>query len=217
MPIAHDLSSWPPWISQPAPADLPRLYHGTRERRLEELDWLWGANMASRTAFLSEIGGFDQDLGRSADQRGTFEDVELANRVRALGGEVWYCPSAIVYHRVASSASRPRSLARVAFSRGANDFLRAQRGSYFEPAIGVPTRRLAAGLALPWLFASWALFAVGFRLSDRAPLLDRVRRSAWGAGWCMAASTEGRPRRVQSGLRRVIAVARMVVLRLTPP
>ena len=216
LPIAHDLSSWPRWLSRSATADLPRLYCGSEERKLSDLDWLWGGNMAARITYLREVGGFDENLGHSGGERGTFEDIELADRLRTLGGEVWYCPEAIVYHRVASGASRPRSLARVAFSRGANDFLRAQRGSYFEPAVGVPTGGLTAALALPMLFASWALCAAAFRFIDRPALFDLSRRAAWGSGWCMAASTEGRSHRVKSRLRQIVSLARSFALRLTP-
>ena len=216
LPIAHDLSPWPPWVSPAATVDLPRLYHGPRERSLEGAEWIWGANMAGRATYLNEVGGFDESVGRSGDERGTFEDVELVDRVRTAGGKVWYCPTAIVHHRVDPSASRPRSLVSRAFNRGANDFLRAQRGSYFESDILVPRRSLPAAMMLPGFFASWILCAGGFRLVQRRSILDLVRRSAWGAGWCLAASTERRSRRIQFGVRRVIAVVRALTLRLTP-
>jgi GT2 family glycosyltransferase len=215
MPIAHDLSSWPRWVSRSATADLPRLYHGAAERQLKDFDWLWGANMAARTAYLSEVGGFDETLGYSGEDRRTFEDIELAQRVRTAGDQVWYCPSAVVYHRVPEVASRPRSLTRAAFSRGANDFLRAQRGSYFEPTVRVPTRSLTSGLVLPWLLTSWVVCAIGFRLAGRPPMFELARRSAWGAGWCMVAATEGRSDRLKNRLRRIVSLAQRLALRLT--
>ncbi len=216
LPIAHDLSRWPPWLSPAATVDLPRLYHGPQERSLEGAEWIWGANMACRATYLSEAGSFDESLGRTGDERGTFEDVELVDRVRTAGGQVWYCPTAVVHHRVDAAATRPRALVSKAFNRGANDFLRAQRGSYFEPDARVPGRSLPAAMMLPCLFASWILCAGGFRLVQSRSILDLVRRSAWGAGWCLAASTERRSRRIRFGVRRVIAVVRALTLRLTP-
>ena len=165
LPIAHDLAPWPPWLSEAASADLPGLYHGSEERRLGRFDYLWGANMAARRELFDEVGGFDEGLGRSGDQRGSFEDVELTERVAAAGGECRYCPAAVVYHPVGAEDVRPRALVRKAFNRGANDFLRAGRGSYVQPSAQVPRTRLGAALSLPWLLTAWATGATAFRFT----------------------------------------------------
>ena len=132
LPIAHDLSAWPAWITASGTVELPRLYHGEVPRRLGEFEWLWGGNMAAPRRLFDAIGGFDESIGVSGVQRGTFEDVELVQRVVAHGGECWYVPAAVIYHRTAAEATRPRVVAGKAFTRGANDVLRHRRGSHYR-------------------------------------------------------------------------------------
>jgi GT2 family glycosyltransferase len=149
LPIAHDLSPWPAWITASGIVELPRLYHGEVPRRLGEFEWLWGGNMAAPRRLFDAMGGFDESIGVSGEQRGTFEDVELVQRVAAHGGECWYLPAAAIYHRTAPEATRPRAVAANAFTRGANDVLRHRRGSHYEPSLRVPTKPLLAAVATP--------------------------------------------------------------------
>ena len=216
LPIPHDLSEWPRWLRAEALADLPCRYFGPDEHTLRDLEWLWGANMGGRREFLQEIGGFDEELGLVGESCDGYEDVEIADRIRADGGDVWYCPTAVVFHRVDPSDARPRSVLQLAFLRGANDVLRARRHSYIEPAFPVPEGRVAAGVALPWLFASWVLWTGAFRLARGPTTYELARRSAWGAGWCTAASAGGRSDWTPRALRRVARLGQRVALRLTP-
>ena len=146
LPLPHDLSAWPSWLDDAARVDLPGLFHGSEERALGRFDYIWGANMAARGELFAELGGFDEGLGRSDDLRGTFEDVELNERVTDAGGECRYLPAAVVHHRVDVDAARPRMIVRKAFNRGANDFLRAERGSFYAPSAPVPRKRIPARL-----------------------------------------------------------------------
>ena len=189
LPIAHDLGSWPPWVTDAATAELVRLYYGEEEHLLEGFERPWGANMAARRELFDEVGLFNDFVGRIADERGTFEDVEFVDRVRAAGGQAWYCASARVYHRVPAAGVELRTIVSVAFVRGGDDFLRRGRASYFEPALPVPTRRVAAAIALPWMVAGAVLSAAAFRLTAHRAASELARKSAWGTGWCMLAST----------------------------
>lgn len=214
--IAHDLSPWPAWITAGATAELPRLYHGDRTRRLEQYDWLWGANMGAPRQLFEAIGGFDEDVGVSGDRRGTYEDVELVQRVAASGGESWYLPAAVLHHRTSLEAARPRTLAAKAFNRGANDVLRARRGSHYERSLAVPGSQVAGALAAPTLLAAWILTAVAFRATRRPRAFEVMRRCAWGAGWCMITATERPGRAPARRLRRLVLLGRAFALRLTP-
>ncbi|MDP8908480.1 MAG: glycosyltransferase, partial [Chloroflexota bacterium] len=184
LPIAQDLSPWPAWITASGTAELPRLYHGDKPRRLGEYDWLWGANMAAPRRVFDAIGAFDETIGVSGDRRGTFEDVELVQRVAAHGGESWYLPAAVLYHPTPTEAARPQTLAGKAFNRGANDVLRDRRGSVYERSLPVPRAQLAGALAAPPLLAAWMLAAVAFRATGHPSAFELARRCAWGAGWC---------------------------------
>ena len=65
------------------PAD-PRL------NRRERVSWTTGAALAIRRELFAQVGGFDTGY-----VRGYFEDVDLCERVKAAGLEVWYCPEEI--------------------------------------------------------------------------------------------------------------------------
>lgn len=215
--VADDLSPWPAWVGAGGAADLPRLYHGAVPRRLGAYEQLWGANMAAPRELLAAVGGFDESIGVRGDERGTFEDVDLVERVAARGGECWYLPAAVLYHRTARAASSPRALARRAFARGANDVLRARRGSHYERALPVPRRPLPAAVCAPLLLAGWMLGALALRaMPRRRRAVALVRRAAWGAGWCTAAATASHSPRVQAR-SRLAAAGRRLALRITPP
>lgn len=214
--VADDLSPWPAWIGAPGTADLPRLYHGAAVRRLGSFEQLWGANMAARRELLAAVGGFDESIGVRGEVRGTFEDVDLVERVAAYGGECWYVPAAVLYHRTAKTAATPRALAARAFARGANDVLRARRGSHYEPALPVPRRPLAAAATAPPLLAGWMLAALALRASQRRRVWELVRRAAWGAGWCTATATQRRTPPPPAWVR-LASLGRRLALRLTPP
>ena len=126
-PIPDDLGSWPSWLPDEALCDLPFLDH--REARpLEPFEYLWGANIAAPTRVFDELGPWDVELGRSGDLRGTYEDVELVDRIRAAGGTVFFCPEARLQHRVARATVSPGYVLRRAFNRGTADHWRAAAG-----------------------------------------------------------------------------------------
>ena len=195
--------------------DLPGLFHGSEERALGRFDYIWGANMAARGELFAELGGFDEGLGRSDDLRGTFEDVELNERVADAGGECRYLPAAVVHHRVDVDAARPRMIVLKAFNRGANDFLRAARGSYYAPSARVPSGRALAAGVLALRLPIWLAAALLFRLTRRRGAFELARRSAWAAGWCLAVSVDGG--RSGAGARKRLAlVGRAIALKATP-
>jgi glycosyltransferase involved in cell wall biosynthesis len=215
LPVPHDLSTWPPWVYDTARPDLPCLYYGEEERPLRRFEWLWGANMAAPRDLLEELGAFREGLGRGGRDE-TYEDVDLADRFRDAGGEVWYCPAAPVYHRVNPNLSRPRHLLLTAFNRGGNDRVKILQGNYFEPACRVPTSTVAAAFALPWMLAVLTVSATIFRLTRRPHAFDLARRFGWGAGWCMWALLGESSRRRARVVRWVVLRVRQGALRMTP-
>lgn len=216
LPVAHDLGPWPTWVGART-ADLPRLYHGDARRPLHEHEWLWGANMGARRELLEAIGGFDESLGNSGEQRGTFEDVDLVQRVAACGGECWYLPGAVVHHRTAVAATRPRALAAKAFARGANDVLRSPRGGHVERALPVPRRPTAAAPLAPVMLTGWMASALVFRVTHLRRALDLARRLAWATGWCLAAAAPSSTRPAVRAVLRLADRGRRLALALTPP
>jgi glycosyltransferase involved in cell wall biosynthesis len=119
-PIHPDLTPWPKWLSESAVPLLGELDHGS-ERRLNEFEHVWGPNLGFRAHVFEQLGPWDE-LATATGQTpaGRFEDIEYQERLRGAGGEVWFCPQAIVHHRVKADLS-PRMVLKRAFITGAND------------------------------------------------------------------------------------------------
>jgi glycosyltransferase involved in cell wall biosynthesis len=182
-PIPHDLRAWPDWLGAGSLVDLPMLDHGPPPRPLGRWDQVWGANMAVPRGVFDRIGRWNEELGRSGDRRGTWEDLEFADRVRNAGGQVWFCPGALVYHRVSAARARPRQMLRLAFRRGLDDYVKRVWASD-EPGGARLTRleQATALLALAWHLLTWMLSSLVFRVLRRRRLFDAARDAAWCAG-----------------------------------
>jgi GT2 family glycosyltransferase len=99
-----------------------------------------GANMSMRRSVFTELGGFDDRVGRIAALPAGCEETELCIRIRQRrpGSVVWYAPDSVVFHRVRAErttfryfTSRCRaegmSKTRVAKLVGARDGLASER------------------------------------------------------------------------------------------
>jgi len=60
----------------------------------------FGTNMAFRKAMFEKYGGFRTDLGPCPGSEIRSEDTEFGRRLLAGGEQLWYEPSAVVYHPV---------------------------------------------------------------------------------------------------------------------
>jgi glucosyl-dolichyl phosphate glucuronosyltransferase len=77
---------------------------GLEAGRMEEAPF--GTNMAFRKAVLAKYGGFRTDLGPRPGSEIRNEDTEFGSRLLAAGEQLWYEPSAIVYHTVPQNRLR---------------------------------------------------------------------------------------------------------------
>ena len=68
----------------------------------ERVSWITGAALAIRRDLFFKVGGLDVGY-----ERGYFEDVDLCEKVKAAGYEIWYCPDAIFQHLVGTSGGVP--------------------------------------------------------------------------------------------------------------
>ena len=66
----------------------------------------FGTNMAFQKAMFAKYGGFKADLGPRPGSEIRCEDTEVGRRLLAGGEQLWYEPSAIVYHPVTQSRLR---------------------------------------------------------------------------------------------------------------
>lgn len=186
-PVASDLGPWPAWLGEAAVADLVPLDLGDTERILRPPEYLWGANMAVRARVFDRIGGWDPGIGRRGDDRGTYEDVEYQDRVRAAGGSVWYCPGARVFHRVPPELVTPARILSNAFARGRNAAWAEE-----ERNVGGEAERPTA---LIGRFLAWAADTIAFRARRTPGTFDRARLAAAAAGAAMERSLRRGDRR----------------------
>jgi glycosyltransferase involved in cell wall biosynthesis len=216
VPIPNDLGAWPPWFDEAALPDVGLLDY--REQRvLRPFEYVWGGNMAVPAGVFERIGLWDVSVGRRGEERGTFEDTEFQDRWRAAGGSVWFCPGAVMLHRIARKEITPRRVLMTAFSRGRNDFAqRRLHGSGSPDEVDGPSNlRAVAGLVIG-LF-KWLWWAAYFRVTSTQLSMERARRAAWGVGWTL---DRGRFNRESSlfwrALARVTFAVRGLVRRLAP-
>jgi GT2 family glycosyltransferase len=186
--------------------------------------------MAMPRAIFDRTGPWNEELGRKGDARGTWEDLDFADRVRNSGGQVWFCPEAVIHHRIMPQRALPRPMLRYAFRRGRNDYLRSVWASA-EPG-GAPIshlERAGAVLTMSAYLIGWISWTMLFRISRRRRAFDAARGAAWSAGWRMMKLTLRRapgagplepPFQVDDGAARTIAkacgLAQRVAIRLAP-
>jgi len=222
VPIPHDLGRWPDWLDEPALADAGLLHH-REERVLRESEYVFGGNMAVPRCLFDRFGLWEETVGLQGDERVTlqdsrcFEDTEFQDRIRKAGGSVWFCPPAVVHHRVARHTITPRRISSTAFARGRNDIWIQELPIWHEVRL-VPRRSaLTCLLALGGNLFRWALCVILFRLSERKSFLQRARGAAFASGRWLDSLRAGRTSmRLFLGAGRVAFPARSLLLRLTP-
>jgi GT2 family glycosyltransferase len=215
IPILNDLGRWPAWFDEAGLPEAGMLDHGV-ERALGTSEYVWGANMAMTAALFHRIGPWNECLGRRADERGTFEDTEYQDRVRASGGAVWFCPDAGLRHRIEPERIRPRQLMRTAFSLGRHRFWRDQpqaNSAGPTPSAGTLPHELRA---LAASFVRWVGWAVVFRTNPTQATFRRARSGAFSSGWRFERAREQTDSlRLRSLLNRVVGFLHRLALRVT--
>jgi len=99
----------------------------------EQVGWTTGAAIALPRSLWDALGGFDE-----AYQRAYFEDVDLCERAKRMGAEIWYAPECQFIHKVGQSMSEDNILASIKAGRSFqhNRALFHQRwDSFIEPDV----------------------------------------------------------------------------------
>jgi len=222
VPIPHDLGAWPDWLDEAALADAGLLHHRD-ERALVKFEYVWGGNMAVPKFLFDQLGLWNETAGLQADQRVTredsqfYEDTELQDRVRKAGGSTWFCPEAVVYHRVDRRSVTPRRISSTAFIRGRNDFWQQGLRVWHHVELVPKRNALGALLALAESLVRWGFWLIIFRFSRRKDFFERACRAAFISGHSLDSLRAGRKSmRLFLGAARVAFLARSLLLRLTP-
>ncbi|MGH3115982.1 MAG: glycosyltransferase family 2 protein [Gaiellales bacterium] len=234
LPISQDLAPWPDWLGEASLLDLPLLDHGAVARPLGRWEQVWGANMAVPLAVFERIGLWDEGLGRKGDERGTWEDIEFADRLRNVGGEVWFCPGAVIWHRITPQRALPRRMLRAAFLRGLDDYVKRVWASDEPGGAAISLFKRAEALLALWVHISiWLWWSLLFRFFRQRRMFDAARDAAWSAGSRMMELTLRRTpgsrvpveppflfnnrSTIARAIMQMCFLARRVALRLAPP
>ncbi|MEZ5833764.1 MAG: glycosyltransferase [Dongiaceae bacterium] len=160
------------------------------------VDSLAGAGMVLRRSALDESGWINRPLiadriGRKLTSGG---DVEMAQRVRAAGYELWFTPSAVLHHRIPANRMSRQYLFRINRELGASSALlglltyegdwatwqhdsRAQKRHWYALAARGLRYALIRRKGLTSALA-WSCFASGFARGIRqCETLDGARRA----------------------------------------
>jgi glycosyltransferase involved in cell wall biosynthesis len=222
VPIPHDLGAWPEWLDDAALVDLGLLNH-CDQRALVRFEYVWGGNIAVPKPVFDLLGLWDETAGLQADQRVTredsrfYEDTELQDRVRKAGGSAWFCPEAVVYHRVDRRSVTPRRVCSTAFSRGRSDFWQQRLRVWHQVELGPKQNAMGSLFSLAQGLVRWAFWLMLFRFSERKDFFERARRAAFISGRSLDSLRAGRKSmRLFVGATRVAFPARSLLLRLTP-
>lgn len=108
----------PDWL----PISLEKFYSkvdlGNEARNLGLKEYPLTSNLAIRREFFDELEGFRTDLGHVGNIPIGGEDVELIDRIHAIGKKIYYEPKAVVYHHVPKSRQRRKWLLRRCYYGG---------------------------------------------------------------------------------------------------
>jgi glycosyltransferase involved in cell wall biosynthesis len=191
VPVPHDLEPWPDWFDLCALPDVGLLDYG-EERRLRRDEYVWGANMAIPAERFRHVGFWNEAVGRQGEMRGTFEDTEYQDRVRAMGGATWFCSSASLQHRIPRDVIAASRILRTAFARARNDFWR-EVSLQREHGLFSPRDDYARNLAiLGRHLTGFAFSSVGFTIRPTASAFRQAHAAAKSSGSAVDVLRAGR-------------------------
>jgi len=108
----------PNWL----PVSMERFYSkvdlGDEARNLTAGEYPLTSNLAIRRELFDDLGGFRTDLGHVGNIPIGGEDVELIDRIHAIGKEIFYDPKAIIHHHVPKSRQLRKWLLRRCYYGG---------------------------------------------------------------------------------------------------
>ena len=94
-----------------------------------------GGNMALRRTAVERYGGFDPALGRVGGRLIGGEESDLFARLARAGERCWYVPDAVMWHIIPPEKLTDDYLARLAYSVGVSQQLRARRDGRYAAAV----------------------------------------------------------------------------------
>lgn len=99
IPAWKHLSGWPSWLHNRLIGFFTVIEYPDF-RTLSYPNYPAGTNIAFRRQVLTEVGGFNPDLGRTGKSLNSGEETDLCLRIERAGHRIVYTPDAVVHHYV---------------------------------------------------------------------------------------------------------------------
>jgi len=115
--LLHYLNKKPKWYN-PFMASLLGYFNKGDKEHIFATDYFRGSNMSFRKVIFQKHGNFNTSLGRVGKNLHGSEEKELFYRFKKNGEQMWYVPSAIVYHLVPIERTTPEFIKRQAIGIG---------------------------------------------------------------------------------------------------
>ena len=129
--LLHYMEKKPSWYNPYLASLLGYFNLGDKEVIFSGRNYFRGSNMSFRKEIFIKYGNFNTSLGRVGKSLFGNEEKELYFRFKENGEEMWYVPSAIVYHLVPIERTYPEFVKRQAIGTGASQRQHAQiKGRY---------------------------------------------------------------------------------------
>jgi glycosyltransferase involved in cell wall biosynthesis len=111
----------PEWLDDKLVEYLSIVHWGDQVRTVTDERYLVGTNVAYRTDVLRRAGGFRIDLGRQQGSLLSNEELEIKDRISALGYIFAYSPRPLVYHDIPAARLTPSWFLKRSFWQGVSD------------------------------------------------------------------------------------------------
>ncbi|MBQ9546036.1 MAG: glycosyltransferase family 2 protein [Bacteroidales bacterium] len=103
------------------------------EARMFDKQYPIGANMGVRKSVVDSVGLFNTGLGRSKKNLMAGEEKDFFNRIKSMGGKIYYFPNINVQHVIPESRTTKNYIIRLGYGVGCSERLRCRSisGSMF--------------------------------------------------------------------------------------
>ena len=121
----------PEWYSKWSMGFVSAIDRGSKVHVFPENKFPIGANMGIKREILNKVGVFNTELGRTGNNLLAGEEKDLFNRIRKVGGAIYYFPNIGVKHCIPGRRTTNEFVARLAYGVGISERLRTQHiGSF---------------------------------------------------------------------------------------
>ena len=116
----------PNWYSKWSMGFVSAIDRGDKVHVFPDNKFPIGANMGIKRDILDKVGVFNTELGRTGNNLLAGEEKDLFNRIRKIGGTIYYFPNIGVKHCIPGRRTTKEFVERLAYGVGVSELLRTR-------------------------------------------------------------------------------------------